>query len=53
MRRNYVALIGFVIGVVGTVLMYEFRPGPGAARSEPQFVAAAHDASIENIGDPI
>ncbi len=53
MRRNYVALLGFLIGVVGTVVMYELRSDAGQSTptTDARFLAADHDVSTG--GDPI
>jgi hypothetical protein len=53
MRRNYVALISFVIGVAGTVFMYEILPDSRrqSVPTDSRFVSAAHDVST--VGDPI
>jgi hypothetical protein len=55
MRRNYVALMGFLLGVVGTIVMYELRfdPGQSTATTDARFLSASDDASMTNAGDPI
>jgi hypothetical protein len=54
MRSNYIALIGFVMGIVGTVIMYETRPAPGSSHTsaDAQLVSAARDASTAKVCDP-
>jgi hypothetical protein len=55
MRGNYVVLFGFVIGVTGTVLMYETQADIRrlGASADGRAVPAAHDVSTVNAGDPI
>ena len=65
MRPKFAALIGFVMGVLGTVLMYENRPvptaglGAGPSYGAPLGTTGAVNRSSEyqpvapnNVGDP-
>jgi hypothetical protein len=52
MRTKYIAMIGFVAGMAGTVLMYETRADWRGFGAPADTRIVAHDISTASAGNP-